>query len=83
MIEVQIGDSRQLIHGLADKSIDCIVTSPPYWGLKYYKTEPIIFDGISDCKHEWNSQKESIHNGRGIHKNLLNLASRDYGCGYD
>ena len=36
MIEVQIGDSRQLIHGLTDKSIDCVVTSPPYWGLRDY-----------------------------------------------
>lgn len=36
MIEVRIGDSRQLIHGLADKSIDCVVTSPPYWGLRDY-----------------------------------------------
>lgn len=36
MIDVQIGDSRQLIHGLADKSIDCVVTSPPYWGLRDY-----------------------------------------------
>src|SRR3990170_8161656 len=36
MIELQIGDSRQLIHGLVDNSIDCVVTSPPYWGLRDY-----------------------------------------------
>lgn len=53
MIEVQIGDSRRLIHGLKDKSIDCVVTSPPYWRLRDYKTEPIIFDGRLDCEHEW------------------------------
>ncbi len=53
MIEVQIGDSRRLIHGLADKSIDCVVTSPPYWGLRDYKTKPIIFDGSPECEHNW------------------------------
>ncbi len=53
MIEVQIGDSRRLIHGLANKSIDCVVTSPPYWGLRDYKTKPIIFDGLPDCEHAW------------------------------
>lgn len=36
MIDIQIGDSRKLIHGLADASIDCIMTSPPYWGLRDY-----------------------------------------------
>ncbi len=30
MIEVRIGDSRRLIHGLNSESIDLIVTSPPY-----------------------------------------------------
>ncbi len=36
MIDLRIGDSRKLIHGLTDKSIDCVVTSPPYWGLRDY-----------------------------------------------
>jgi len=36
MIDLQIGDSRKLIHGLTDKSIDCVMTSPPYWGLRDY-----------------------------------------------
>ena len=36
MIDLRIGDSRQLIKELFDKSIDCIVTSPPYWGLRDY-----------------------------------------------
>lgn len=29
MIDLQIGDSRKLIHGLTDKSVDCVMTSPP------------------------------------------------------
>ncbi len=36
MIDLQIGDSRKLIHGLTEKSIDCVCTSPPYWGLRDY-----------------------------------------------
>jgi len=36
MIDLQIGDSRKLIHGLTDASIDCVMTSPPYWGLRDY-----------------------------------------------
>ncbi|MFA4870914.1 MAG: hypothetical protein WC623_22135 [Pedobacter sp.] len=29
------------------------MTSPPYWGLRNYQTEPIIFDGEQGCEHEW------------------------------
>lgn len=36
MIDIQIGDCRKLIHDLTDASIDCIMTSPPYWGLRDY-----------------------------------------------
>lgn len=30
------GDARQVLQRLADESIDCVVTSPPYWGLRDY-----------------------------------------------
>ena len=66
MIKVQIGDSRRLIHGLKDKSIDCVITSPPYWGVRDYKTEPIIFDGLPDCGHEWEEHIISWHSGTNV-----------------
>ena len=34
--EIVIGDSREVIKTLGDKVFDCIVTSPPYWGLRDY-----------------------------------------------
>lgn len=37
---VHLGDSRQpTAHGIAEGSVDCIVTSPPYWNLKRYGDE--------------------------------------------
>lgn len=35
------GDARQVMGTIEDKSIDCIVTTPPYWNLKKYNTESI------------------------------------------
>lgn len=32
---------------------DCIITSPPYYGLRSYKTEPVIWDGQDDCDHDF------------------------------
>lgn len=33
------GDVREVLAKLPDNSVDCAVTSPPYWGLRDYSTE--------------------------------------------
>jgi DNA modification methylase len=38
---------------LADNSVHVAVTSPPYWGLRAYKTEPQIWGGDTDCSHDF------------------------------
>jgi len=39
---------------LPNDSIDTIITSPPYWGLRNYGEQTkAIFDGTPDCAHEW------------------------------
>ena len=35
------GDARQVMATIEDESVDCIVTTPPYWNLKKYNTESI------------------------------------------
>lgn len=35
-ITIMIGDVRQQLRHIPESSIDCIVTSPPYWGLRDY-----------------------------------------------
>ncbi|MGL5232030.1 MAG: DNA-methyltransferase [Fusobacteriaceae bacterium] len=39
MIEIFEGDSKELIKNIKDSSIDCIVTSPPYYNLRDYGHE--------------------------------------------
>jgi site-specific DNA-methyltransferase (cytosine-N4-specific) len=34
--EIRIGDALELTRALPPESVDCIVTSPPYWGLRDY-----------------------------------------------
>jgi DNA modification methylase len=34
-----VGDVRQVLAGMPDESVHCVVTSPPYWGLRDYSTE--------------------------------------------
>src|SRR5712691_1571808 len=35
------GHVLDVLRQLPDESIDCVVTSPPYWGLRDYKSEPV------------------------------------------
>jgi DNA modification methylase len=45
-------DARSL--PLKDKSVHCIVTSPPYYGMRAYDVEPALWNVIDpDCEHEW------------------------------
>jgi len=38
---------------LADSSVQCVVTSPPYWGLRDYGLEPSVWGGDPECEHVW------------------------------
>jgi len=48
--KIIIGDSRKMME-LADKSIDLVVTSPPYWHIKNYGVEGQI--GYGQSLHEY------------------------------
>lgn len=37
--QILIGDVRERLAGLPDDHFDCVVTSPPYWGLRDYNAE--------------------------------------------
>lgn len=52
--ELLVGDARQILLQMPDEHFNCIVTSPPYWGLRDYGVsgqigaEPTIDDYIAD-----------------------------------
>jgi DNA modification methylase len=47
------GDVRAVLAELPPASIHMAVTSPPYWGLRIYDGEPLIWGGSPDCTHQW------------------------------
>ena len=38
---------------IPDESIDCIVSSPPYYSLRSYKGAETIWRGNPECEHDW------------------------------
>ena len=54
------------------EKFDCIITSPPYWGLRDYGLEPLIWDAKDGCSHNWQSKQTVWHGdrGKGNHKEV-------------
>lgn len=52
--QIMNGDALTHLKELADNSINCVMTSPPYWALRDYGSSvESIWDGDKDCVHEW------------------------------
>ena len=39
-VQILVGDCLERLRGLPAESVHCVVTSPPYWGLRSYKGDP-------------------------------------------
>jgi site-specific DNA-methyltransferase (cytosine-N4-specific) len=50
------GHVLNVLKNIPDSSIDMIITSPPYWGLRNYNTNPQVWDEDVNCEHEWESE---------------------------
>jgi len=66
--KIHYGHVLGLLKRFPDESIYCVVTSPPYWALRDYRTEPQIWDGEPNCKHDWGNAKPTL-----AHKKKKNL----------
>lgn len=51
-VRILIGDVREQLRLLPADSFDCVVTSPPYWGLRDYGTATWV-GGSEDCDHSY------------------------------
>ena len=47
------GDCLDVMRTWPDELVDCCITSPPYWGLRNYGDNRVIWNGKKDCVHEW------------------------------
>lgn len=47
------GDVRDCLRAMPDQSVQCVVTSPPYYGLRNYGNAPQVWGGNPDCQHDW------------------------------
>lgn len=59
MNRIITGECRTVMRDLIfdGVKVQCVVTSPPYWGLRAYATPPQVWGGDSSCKHEWGHER--------------------------
>ncbi len=53
MNQVHQGDVLELLAQMPDESVQCVVSSPPYWGLRCYGLPPTVWDADPACQHDW------------------------------
>jgi site-specific DNA-methyltransferase (adenine-specific)/site-specific DNA-methyltransferase (cytosine-N4-specific) len=64
--ELLVGDVRQLLPQISDNYFDCIVTSPPYWGLRDYGVldqigaESTVDGYIADLVHLFREARRTL-----------------------
>jgi DNA modification methylase len=56
-LRILIGDCRERLKELPDKSVHMVATSPPYFGLRCYDVEPTIWGGELKCEHVWGEER--------------------------
>jgi DNA modification methylase len=57
MVTILQGDCRDVLKALPAASVNCCVTSPPYWGLRDYGVPGI---GLEDTLEDWLSQLVAV-----------------------
>ena len=69
MIDIHIGDCRDVLKNLSDKSVNCCVTSPPYWGLRDYQTGTWE-GGDPNCPHMRTTKisKDTVTGHKAMHE---------------
>ena len=56
--KILCGNDLEILPKLPSESVSCVTCSPPYWGLRDYGIEPVIWDGDKDCEHIWGIDKK-------------------------
>jgi DNA modification methylase len=65
-VRILVGDARAVLATLPAESVHCVVSSPPYWGLRDYQLPPTVWGGDDEgCAHAWGDEITAIQAGGG------------------
>lgn len=61
-VSIYLGDNRAVMRSMPENSVQCMVSSPPYWGVRSYMIPHSVYGGLASCAHQW-GQQLSMHRG--------------------
>jgi len=74
------GDALIELKKLPSESVNCCMTSPPYWALRDYgNSVETIWDGLEGCEHEWKIEETYRPNSSGGHGELSKIQTGNKG----
>ena len=50
------GHALEVLRTFPGESVDCVMTSPPYWQARNYHTAPVIWNEDENCDHDWSEE---------------------------
>ena len=66
--QILVGHVIDKLKELPEKSIDMVITSPPYWALRDYGSDAVIWDSKDGCEHDWEyytTKQSNMSGGKG------------------
>ena len=54
--QIICGNALEVLKEILGESINCCICSPPFWGLRDYGVEPVVWDGDENCQHIWGNK---------------------------
>ena len=55
-VTLYAGHVIDVLREMPAESVNCVCTSPPYWSLRKYDVEPVIWGGDPNCPHTLEAQ---------------------------
>ena len=77
-LTIHHGDAREVLGELEAESVQVVVTSPPYFGLRDYGLPSSVWGGRTEHEHEWTTYKGPAQTG-GTGRSTLGTASGGHG----
>jgi DNA modification methylase len=65
-----------VLAAMPDESVDCIVTSPPYWALRAYSTPAQVWGGDTSCAHNFDERRVDREMRRGVNLAKSRVSTR-------
>jgi DNA modification methylase len=74
--DIHQGDVVETLEAMPASSVHCVVTSPPYYGLRDYGEDvESIFSGDPDCEHDWSVEQMPAQGGENTDDNPPNTGA--------